>query len=370
MTALQQVFAERFGSSPEGVWGGPGRVNLIGEHVDYNDGLVLPFAIERRALVAVRPRTDGVVRAASLQTDEVIESSVRATSLAGWGGYVVGVAWALLHLGLDVPGFDLLLDSDIPIGSGLSSSAGIETATALALSHLAGTELTALELALACHRAETGFVGAPVGVMDQVVSACASTDHALLLDCRTLDQTQVPLTLPGCTLVVIDSRVRHTNTDGAYAERRASCDQAAATLGVKALRDADVRDVQTLPDPLRRRAMHVVAEIARVEEAVSALRDGNTTRLGELLIASHHSLRDDFEVSCPELDLAVEAALDGGALGARLTGAGFGGCVVALVPDRQVSAVAFTVTGAFLAADLPVPEVFPVRAGPGAARIH
>jgi galactokinase len=225
-----------------------------------------------------------------------------------------------------------------------------------------------MELALFCHRAETAYVGAPVGVMDHAVSACATRDHALLLDCRSLETTQVPMSVPGCALLVIDTRVRHDNTDGAYADRRASCERAAELLGVKALRDVTSLDRADLPQPLLRRARHVVSEIARVGEAVEALRDQDASRLGELLLASHRSLREDFEVSCTELDLCVEAALAAGALGARLTGAGFGGSVVALVPERLVSQVIAGVQRTVRTDGSP-PDVRIVRPAPGAGRV-
>jgi galactokinase len=365
---IAEAFAGLFGHEAVGVWSAPGRVNLIGEHLDYNDGLVLPFAIDRSAIVAAAPRSDRLVRIASVQQDDLVEADLDDLVGVGWASYVVGVAWALDEHGVDLPGFDLLVDSDIPLGAGLSSSAGLEIATALALTHLAGVELAPLDLALVCHRAETGFVGAPVGVMDQVVSACATEDHALLLDCRSLETTQVPLAVPGCELLVIDTRVRHDNTDGGYAERRASCERAAKLLGVKALRDVTSLEGSELPATELRRARHVVSEIARVRGAVDALRAGDTVALGAHMQASHRSLRDDFEVSCLELDLCVDAALAAGALGARLTGAGFGGCVIALVPEHLVADVTAAVHRAFGPTQLE-PLVLSVRPSAGAGRI-
>ncbi len=365
---IGEAFADLFSRPSAGVWRAPGRVNLIGEHLDYNDGLVLPFAIDRSAIVTAAARSDRRIRVASVQQDDIVEADLDTYLADGWASYVVGVAWALDEQGIDLPGFDLLIDSDIPLGAGLSSSAGLETATALALTHLAGVDLAPLDLALVCHRAETGFVGAPVGVMDQVASACATAEHALLLDCRSLELTQVPLTVPGCVLLVIDTRVRHDNTDGGYAERRASCERAAELLGVKALRDVTSLEGFDLPQPELRRARHVVTEIARVRGAVEALRAGDTASLGALMQASHRSLRDDFEVSCPELDLCVNAATGAGALGARLTGAGFGGCVIALVPEHLVAEVTAAVHRAFRPTHRE-PHVLSVRPAAGASRI-
>jgi galactokinase len=359
-------FAKLYGEPPAGTWSAPGRVNLIGEHTDYNDGFVLPIAIDRRASVAVRLRTDRIVRCASVQRAGVVEhdlGDLAPGSVDDWPAYVLGVAWALAQDGVRLPGFDLLLDSDVPVGAGLSSSAAVETATALALTELVGHELDRRELALLCHRGETGFVGAPVGVMDQMVSACAVAGSALLLDCRNLEITHVPFDLAalGCVLLVIDTRAPHRNTDGAYADRRASCEKAAAHLGLPALRDASPD--QVADDP---RARHVVSECARVLAAAAALSRGAVEELGALMLASHRSLRDDFEVSCTELDLAVDAAMRVGARGARLTGAGFGGAAIALVPTELAATVSTCVRGAFADQRLAEPDIFAVSAGPGA----
>lgn len=362
-------FEALYGRPPSGTWAAPGRVNLIGEHTDYNDGFVLPIALDRTARVAVRLRDDDVIRCASVQQgDDVTTTSLGSLVSRGcgsWAAYVAGVAWALAEHGVRVSGFDLLLDSDVPVGAGLSSSAAIETATGLALAELLDAPLTRLELALVCHRAETGFVGAPVGVMDQVASACASAGHALLLDCRSLEVEHVPFRPQDwdCELLVVDTGAPHQNNDGAYAERRASCERAAADLGVKALRDASPDQVADLP-----RARHVVSECRRVLSAAEALRDGDAARLGQLMLASHVSLRDDFEVSSPQLDLAVTSAMGAGAHGARLTGAGFGGCAVALVPRHRSGKVAMAVADAFADRAFDPPDVFPVAAGPGATR--
>ena len=363
-------FEELFGGSPAGTWAAPGRVNLIGEHTDYNDGFVLPIALDRRARVSVRLRDDSTVRLASVQRDGTVATAhvehLRTGGDDDWSAYVLGVAWALDERGLRPPGFDLLLDSDVPVGAGLSSSAAVETATALALIDLMDVAMEPLDLALLCHRAETGFVGAPVGVMDQVVSACARPGHALLLDCRSLEVTHVPFdpSALGCELLVVDTGSAHENNDGAYAERRTSCERVAAELGLAALRDAEPEQVADRP-----RARHVVNECNRVLSAVEALRTHDAAALGELMLASHVSLRDDFEVSSPALDLAVEAAMSAGALGARLTGAGFGGCAIALVVPGGAPAVTDRVEKAFADQGLAPPTTFLAAAGPGATRV-
>ncbi len=367
---LAQHFQQLFDAPPTGIWSGPGRVNLIGEHTDYNEGFVLPFALDRTAKVAVRLRRDRLVRCASRQQGgEVVVTSLGdlvPKACGSWPAYLLGVAWALAEQGVTMRGFDLLLDSDVPMGAGLSSSAAVETAIALALNDLLGLGLDRMALAMACHRAETEFVGAPVGVMDQVVSACATAGSALLLDCRSLETTQVPFDPArlGCSLLVIDTGAAHANTDGGYAERRASCEKAAAQLGLPALRDATSDQVADEP-----RARHVVSECTRVLATVVALKAGDVAAVGALMLASHASLRDDFEVSCDELDAAVSAAMSAGAHGARLTGAGFGGSAIALVPEQQVDAVITAVQDAFAARSFATPEIFTVSAGPGAQRV-
>ena len=312
------------------MWAAPGRVNLIGEHTDYNGGFVMPVAIDRRTTVAAGRRDDGTLLGRSLQ---LVDDT-------GWMAYVDGVARALAEQGVDVGGASVLVDSDIPPGAGLSSSAALEVAVAAALAALAGTELAQPELAAVAHRAETEFVGVPVGVMDQTVVALALQGHAVFLDTRSLEVEQVPFDprAHGLSLVVIDSGVRRRLDDGRYAERRKECEAAAAALGVAQLRDATLADIEAsaMDETLRRRARHVVREDDRVLRAVEALRAGELLALGSLLLASHASLRDDFDVSSDELDIIVEEAMDRGAIGARMTGAGFGGCAIALLPERDL----------------------------------
>jgi galactokinase len=322
-----EEFSRWTGRPPEEVWAAPGRVNLIGEHTDYNGGFVLPVAIDRHTVVAVGLRDDRALRCRSLQfpDDE------------SWAVYVDAVRASLLERGIDVHGADVLVDSDVPPGAGLSSSAALEVASAAALAALTGAQMSAPELAAVAHRAETVFVGVPVGVMDQTVVATAHPGHALFLDTRSLASEHVPFDprAHGLTLIVIDSGVRRRLGDGRYAERRRECEQAAAALGVSQLRDASLADVEAagIDELLRRRARHVVTENARVLEVVDRLRAGDLAGIGPAVLASHASLRDDFEVSCPELDAAVDTAMAHGAVGARMTGAGFGGCALALVPD-------------------------------------
>jgi len=370
-------FRSCFGRPPAGVWAAPGRVNLIGEHTDYNDGFVLPLALAQRVRCAAAPRADGRVEAHSAQAPDnplsVSASTLAPGSVDGWGAYVAGIVWALRAAGHDVGGVDLLLDGDVPLGAGLSSSAALSCAVGLACASLYGVSLSMTELALAARRAENDFVGAPVGIMDPMAVLHGRAGHAVFLDTRSLTVELVPLRLDahGLALLVIDTRAPHRLVDGEYAARRRSCEEAAAALGVPALRDAVAGDLAALSDAvLRRRATHVVSENSRVLDAVAALRAGADPRtIGPLLTASHRSLRDDFEVSVAQLDLAVDTALAAGAHGARLTGGGFGGCAIALADAAAVAAVAAAVRSAFVAAGLTEPASFTAIPSPGATRL-
>jgi galactokinase len=372
------AFRERAGRDPDGVWAAPGRVNLIGEHTDYNDGFVLPAAIDRLVLAAAGRRDDGRLRLWSLQSEPPADlelAEVGPGKVDGWAAYPAGVAWALGQAGVEVGGADLLVDGDVPAGAGLSSSAALECATAIALADLEGAGLDRVALAGLARRAENEVVGVPSGAMDQMVSMLGRAGHALFLDTRSLETEQVPLPLEaaGLRLVVIDTRAGHRLVDGAYADRRAACEAAAATLGVPALRDATQERVEAAADALGeeglRRARHVVSENARVLEAVRLLRAGELERLGPLLVASHASLRDDYEVSSPELDTAVEAAVDAGAVGARMTGAGFGGSALALARADLVGRIDERVRAAFAAAGFGPPAVAAVVPSDGARRL-
>jgi galactokinase len=383
LTPLAEAFHARSGQAAEGVWSAPGRVNLIGEHTDYSDGFVLPVAIDRGVLVAAARRADRRLRCWSAQEPGQLDVDLAELApgrVEGWGAYPAGVAWALGQAGLADGGADLLVDGDVPAGAGLSSSAALECATALALADLhrapsASAAPDRVKLARLARRAEVEAVGMPCGIMDQMASMLAREGHALFLDTRTLVTEHLPLGLDvaGLRLVVIDTRAPHRLVDGAYAERHAAVEAAARALGVPALRDAAIEQVQAAADELGepglRRARHVVTENARVLEAVELLRAGALDRLGPLLAASHASLRDDFEVSSPELDTAVEAALASGAVGARMTGAGFGGSALALVPEERAEPVADGARAAFAAAGFGPPEVLRVSPAGGASRL-
>ncbi len=350
-----QLFADRYGAQPEGVWRAPGRVNLIGEHTDYNDGFALPFAIAAGVCVAASARGDGILALTSRQQGaaviEVPLGELTPGQPGGWAAYPAGVAWALLTAGHHVGGASLAIDADLAAGAGLASSAALECATGLALADLYQLAVPRTELAAIGRRAENDFAGAPTGLMDQLAVLLCQDGHALLLDCRSGAGVAVPLdaAAAGLALLIIDTRARHELTGGGYASRRRACEDAARALCVRALRDvAGASALDRLSeDVLRRRARHVVSENERVRQAAELLRAGRLDRIGALLTASHSSLRDDFEVSWPEADAAVEAALEAGALGARMTGAGFGGSVIALVPAVAVADVAAAVTDRF-----------------------
>ncbi len=345
--AVGELFRARFGGTADGMWFAPGRANLMGEHTDYNEGFVLPFALGQGIVAAAARRGDRQLVLCSAQEPDTVVSvslgELEPGRVTGWAAYPAGVAWALDLAGYQVPGACLAFDSDVPAGAGLSSSAALECVTALALIELALTELAEVtvdrrELAAIARRAENEFVGVPSGIMDQSASLLGQHGHALLLDCRSLAEAQVPFDPGGsdASLLLINTRARHELTAGQYGRRRAECEQAARLLGVPSLRYlTNVADVDRLTDPvLRRRARHVVADDQRVLEVVGLLRSGSGfAEIGRLLTQAHWSLRDDFEVSWAEADVAVDAALAAGALGARMIGAGFGGSVLALVPS-------------------------------------
>jgi galactokinase len=372
-------FADRFGGRPEGVWRAPGRANLIGEHTDYNQGWVLPFALHLGVTVAASRRDDGVLAIASRQAPGPPVAPPLATlapgAVTGWAAYPAGVAWALREAGHRLAGgASLAVDSDLPQGAGLSSSAALECATALALAGLYGLDLPRPELATRAWRAENDFVGVPSGIMDQSASLLCRSGHALLLDCRSGATTDVPLdpARAGLELIIIDTGARHALGDGRYAERRSECDRAAALLGVSSLREVSSPAAAAgLADPvLRRRARHVITENRRVEETVALLTGGDLAGVGAVLCASHASLAGDFEVSWPEADVAVDAATAAGALGARMMGGGFGGSALALVPAGQRAAVSAAVTAQFARRGWPPPAFVQAVPSAGALRIR
>ncbi|MEV0128135.1 galactokinase [Dactylosporangium sp. NPDC050688] len=359
------------------LWVSPGRVNLIGEHTDYNDGFVLPFALPHATAVSgVRlERRHWVVT--SEQTGETVTFDL-SEKVGGWAAYVAAVVWVLREAGVDVPGARLEIASDVPFGAGLSSSAALECAAMAVLADLAGVDGTGLPMRdrpRLAQRAENEYVGAPTGIMDQAASTLCQEGHALFLDCRSLATEQVPFDLAaaGLKILVVDSRAPHAHVDGEYAARRRACEEATAVLGVAALRDIDT---DALPDALakldddttRRRVRHVVTENQRVLDTVAMLRAGDLRAAGPLMTASHASMRDDYEITVPQVDTAVQAALEHGAHGARMTGGGFGGCVLALVDEERCDAVEAGVREAFAVAGFTPPDTFVVTPGPGTHR--
>ncbi|GAA1924896.1 galactokinase [Microbacterium aoyamense] len=384
-TSATRLFSGAFGTQPSGTWSAPGRANLIGEHTDYNDGFVLPFAIEHRTRVALGSRDDGVVRVISTfdenpvelplaQLDEVFPD--RRDEIVEWARYPLGVAWALLRRtgATGVSGVDLAFASDVPVGAGLSSSAAIEGATASALNDTWGLGLDPVTLAQVGRTAENEAVGAPTGIMDQMASMLGRTDSAIFLDCRSLDARVIDLGFAdaGLDLVVIDTNVTHAHATGGYRERRASCEHGASVLGVSALRDVGIDDLpraqDLLDDVTFRRVRHIVTENQRVLDTVRTLTEEGAASIGDLLTASHASMRDDFEISTLELDAAVESALGAGAIGARMTGGGFGGAAIALVPHDRVDEVRAAVASVFAASGFRAPTVFTVTPSQGAHR--
>jgi galactokinase len=364
-----------------GVWRAPGRANLMGEHTDYNEGLVLPFAIGQGVTVAAVRRDDQMLvlrsRQAPAESAAGALDSLTPGAVTGWAAYPAGVAWALREAGYQVPGATIDFDSNLPAGAGLSSSAGLECATALALTGLAGLSVPRRELAEITRRAENEFVGVPCGIMDQSASLLCQPGHALLLDCGTLETSQVPFdpAAAGSGLLVINTRAEHAHADGDYARRRAECDEAARQLGVPFLGClTDAGDVGRLADPvLRGRARHIVTDNSRVRAAVDLLRSapadpGAYRTIGVLLCEAHRSLRDDFEISWPHADVTVDAALAAGALGARMIGGGFGGSVLALVPADAMPAVRSAIAGAFARRSWAAPEFIETVPSGGASR--
>ncbi|MEH0970933.1 galactokinase [Micromonospora sp. CPCC 205546] len=375
------AFRSAYGEPPAGRWAAPGRANLIGEHTDYNDGFVLPFALPLRTVVAAAPQPGGTWTVCSELTDGTVtfgaDEVTGSGRVAGWGAYVAGVVWALREAGHDVPGARLAIASDVPLGAGLSSSAALEAAVLAALVDLGGLDLPAGRRPRLAQRAENDYVGAPTGIMDQSAVIRCRAGHALFLDCRDESVEQVPFDLDaaGLAVLVVDSRAPHRHADGEYAARRASCERAAGLLGVAALRDVPADGLADAlarldEDETRRRVRHVVTENQRVLDTVALLRAGRVREIGPLLTASHASMRDDFEITVPEIDTAVEAALAAGALGARMTGGGFGGCVLALVDAERADAVAEAVTAAYAERGFAAPGHVAVLPGPGATRLH
>jgi galactokinase len=377
-------FRRLYGSAPAGVWSAPGRVNLIGEHTDYNDGYVLPFALPFRIAVAAAPRADGRLSITTVGDDSQPQRAepVRVDDLApgavtGWAAYPSGVAWVLRGQGV-AGGADLVFVGDVPAGAGLSSSHALQCAAALALLGLTGVELdtaaapSRTEIAAWVQRSENDFVGVPTGLLDQTASLCCVESHVLFLDVRSGVLEQIPFDGPaaGLAVLVVDTRAKHSHAEGGYRERRRGCERAAARLGVPALRDVtpDRLDGLDLTPELLRLVRHVVTENERVLRAVDLLRAGKLAEIGPLLTDSHTSLAVDYQVSCPELDAAVDAALGAGALGARMTGGGFGGCAIALVHSDALAEVGEAVTAALVRRGFTQPRLFTGVPSAGAGR--
>lgn len=372
-------FERTFGAAPDGVWAAPGRVNLIGEHTDYNEGFVLPFAIDRAAAVAIRRRGDSTARLISSFGDQGVVTidldTLSHDTMHGWTAYPLGVVWVMRQMGVTIGGFDLYLHSTVPTGAGLSSSAAIECAVATAFNELEAAGLSLNELVLVGQRAENEVVGAPTGILDQSASLLSTDGHAVFLDCRTQESSLVSLDLAaaGLLILVVDTKVTHAHATGGYAARHASCELGAHVLGVAALRDITATDLPEaaglLDEETFHRVRHIVTENQRVLDTVAVLDDAGPGAIGALLTASHASMRDDFEISCPELDLAVDTALAHGALGARMTGGGFGGSAIALIAAADEAAVRAAVVHAFAAGGYTAPDIFAVSPAPGAHRI-
>jgi galactokinase len=364
MSSIEEKFLETFGEDPDLVAAAPGRVNLIGEHIDYSEGFVLPFAIKDRTLVAARKRDDSIVRVASAQRRNKIVTvdikDVKPGLKGEWERYALGVLWSM---GVK-SGVDLLIDGHVPLGAGLSSSAALECSVATAMNHLFDMGFNLEELARLTQKAENQYVGVPCGIMDQSVSLMATNGFALLLDCRDLSTRNIPFDVAshGLELLIIDTQAHHALTDGGYAERRASCESVAAKLHVKSMRELTIAQLDSSRDQLSEieyiRARHAITEMKRVLDCVEALSSGDFVKVGQLMNQSHLSLRDDYNVSCPELNTAVEASLTAGALGSRMVGGGFGGSAIALIQASKTSETIGVVEKAFADKKFKAPRFF------------
>jgi len=381
-----EAFRELHGQAPTGVWSAPGRVNLIGEHTDYNDGFVLPFALPFRIAVAAAPRADGMFAVTTIGDDgrpqhaePVLPDLLEPGGVTGWAAYPSGVCWVLRDEGVRTSA-DLVVVGDVPAGAGLSSSHALQCATALALLGLTGVELdtpgapSRFQIARWVQRSENDFVGVPTGLLDQTASLCCVAANVLFLDVRSSAMEQVPFdaAAAGLDVLVVDTKAHHSHSESGYRERRAGCERAAELLGVPALRDVTAagldKALAALPDGLRPLVRHVVTENDRVLSTVELLRANRIADIGELITSSHVSLRDDYRVSCLELDVAVDAALGAGALGARMIGGGFGGSAIALVRHEDAEQVGDAVFDAFASRSLTTPGLFPAVPSPGAGR--
>ena len=372
-----QGFREIFGVEPEGRWAAPGRVNLIGEHTDYNDGYVLPFALPQRVIATAGRAARGWTVCSDFAPDPVSFTDISEPgAVDGWAAYVAGVAWALREAGHEVPAANIALTSDVPVGAGVSSSAALESAVLTALIDLGGLDIPVADRPAIAQRAENVYVGAPTGIMDQSASIRCEQGKALFLDCRSYQVEQIPFDVAaeGLAVLVIDSNAPHQHVDGEYGARRRSCEEAARILGVPALRDVSADDLddalgRLTDEVMRRRVRHVVTENQRVLDTVALLRSGRLREIGPLMTASHASMRDDFEITVEQVDVAVETALTAGAYGARMTGGGFGGCVLALIDADRADPVIAAVTGAYDRHGFKPPTPFVAVPSQGATRL-
>ncbi|MET0492517.1 MAG: galactokinase [Actinoplanes sp.] len=377
MTDASSAFVTAFGSEPTGQWAAPGRVNLIGEHTDYNDGFVLPFALPQRVIAAAaRSDEPGWTVCSDFAPEPVSFTSTERGAVEGWAAYPAGIVWALHDAGFDVPPARLALTSDVPVGAGVSSSAALESAVLTALIDLGGLDLPVAERPALAQRAENLYVGAPTGIMDQSASIRCEQGKALFLDCRSLQVEQIPFDLEaaGLAILIVNSNAPHQHVDGEYGARRKSCEEAARILGVPALRDVTPDDLAAAlekldDDVMRRRVRHIVTENQRVLDTVTLLRTGRIREIGPLMTASHASMRDDFEITVDQVDVAVEAALAAGAYGARMTGGGFGGCVLALIDADQAGKTTAAVEAAYEKRSFTAPTTWSATPGPGATRL-
>ena len=372
-------FEKLYGRPPRWIAAAPGRVNIIGEHTDYNDGFVLPMAIEYYSVMAADRPVDGrevITLRSTLEAEVATIDLTRPVRLAApkWGNYPRGVVAGFLERGIQPGGLDVLLHSTVPLGSGLSSSAALEVCTATLLEAVTGTTLDPVEKALLCQKAEHDFAGVPCGIMDQFISALGREGHLLLLDCRTRTTELVPMSDPSVALLIINTNVKHELSGGEYAERRAQCEEAARNLGVESLRDVTVVQLEAgkskMSETVYRRARHVIGEIGRTVHAAGSVRQSDWPAVGQLMYASHAALRDDYEVSCEELDVVVEIAEaigeQGGVYGCRMTGGGFGGCCVALVKASAVEDISKKIAADYKARTGIAATIFASRPAAGA----
>lgn len=378
---IAQDFQKTYGRPAQWIAAAPGRVNVIGEHTDYNDGFVFPMAIERYTIIAAAPASGNKITIKDVKggTPGIIDPTqpLKPAPKGTWYNYPMGVIAGFVERGVVPSGFDALLNSTVPMGGGLSSSAALEVATATLLESITGHKLDPVEKALLCQKAEHQFAGMPCGIMDQFISVMGKKDHILLLDCRSRETSLVPMTDPSVALLVTNTNVKHELTGGEYAQRRAQCEEAARLLGVKSLRDVTADQLEhakaKMSDLVYRRARHVIGEIERTTHAAEGVRNSNWPTVGQLMYASHKSLREDYEVSCPELDAVVDIALNigakGGVYGCRMTGGGFGGCTVALVRADSITSISNTIAAEYEKRTRIKPTLFTSRPAAGATTI-